>query len=95
MKLAGLLEGSNLDARAIVCLEGVSSLGRRYVWRSGSNYALVVVKRSRVAVYTVPVRVVEVVKSSGLKDVRELSQALSLPPVLVFRALRVLELLQT
>lgn len=93
LKLAGLLAGSNLKPEAAACLEGVRVLGKRYVWRIGANYILVVVKRSRVAVYTVPADVVEAVKSSCLRSVRELSHALSLQPLLVSRALRVLEVL--
>lgn len=93
LRLAGLLSGSGLKPEAAACLEGVRVMGRRYVWRTGGNYVLVVVKRSRVAAYTVPVEVVETVRSSGLRSVKELSQALSLPPVVVSRALRVLEVL--
>mgnify|MGYP001772907356 CR=1 FL=1 len=95
LKKAGLLKGDKVPPEAVECLKELRTLGKRFVWRWGSNYFLVVTKRTRVAVHTIPANVVERVNSSrsGPTSVRELAQQLKLPPILVSRALRVLEVL--
>jgi len=95
LRLAGLLRGGELDRSVVECLEGLRVSGRRYVWRHGSNYFLIVVKRTRVACYTVPAPIVESASSIGVRDVKALAQALGVPPIVASRALRVIQVLES
>ncbi len=71
--------------------------GRRMAWRTGSCYTLIKVKRSRVSAYTVPANLVNEVEEElerrGAAGVRELARDLGSSPILISRALQVLELL--
>ena len=85
------------DVAARLQLQNVVVRGRKYVWREGKNYVLARVGK-RIAVYHVPIDIVELVKRYRGKErvgIKETANALGLPPLLVSRALQVLRILES